>query len=332
MGAAEVIIWVTVISVFIILFGTIVYLLSRNSTPPEVDKDPDNPQETAPIVPPDPVSFSYSCSQDSECQGNLVCDTFLGECKVDNGQVCKSTFDCLTSSFCSGICLDRSVVPNVVSGQAGVACPCQIGFSCVSSVNNLDRKVCLKQEGIACSQGAECISGVCNTLFEIPICTGPKINGSSCQTNDQCQSSLCSSGYCQDNGVITGTLGSACSPDGSPGCNTDLICSVDRTCVRAANGLLYPCNENVGCPAYFDCYSLPESDKNGKFPAPGTSDGFKLCTPDDPDACVCLYSTDINTALPTPNDQTSTGACIPSQVAVTEGGNKVCKSKFLEEY
>src|SRR3990167_104762 len=326
MAAAEVIIWITVILVFIILFGTIIYLLSRDSNPPE-ETDSTDPKISPPIEPPDPTGFLYSCETDADCQENLGCDTFWGQCKMSNNKLCHSSFDCLTGSFCSGVCLDKSFTPNVVSGDANDPCPCQLGFGCTNSVSIPDRKVCLKFEGIPCTQGKECISGKCNTLFEIPICSGPRRNGESCEASSQCDSQNCSKGYCQNPGLITGELNSFCASNNPPTCNSGLICSVANTCVEATNGLLYPCNEVVGCPAYFSCYYLPDVDANGKYKAPGTSGGFQLCKPTNTDSCTCLFSTDVNTALPNPNHQSTTNACVSWQVPVTESGNKVCKSK-----
>lgn len=327
MEVSTIILWVVTLIVIAILVAACIYMLSQkpeNIVPP--------PGYVPPLIePPFPAQYDYACFEDSDCDKGLSCDTILGECKSPENGKCRSSADCISGLYCSGICIDpNKQQPNLVTSSPGDPCPCQFGYSCIT--NSDSTKTCLKRTGVTCSADDECISGVCyGTCFE------GFDNGFKCTGDNQCLSGNCSNGFCQSAGIKTSELGSNCRP-GTPDCEQGLVCSVNNICVPATNGLTLSCDQTRGCPNYFTCYNIPVKDSNGNYPAPGSPGGFDLCAPDGT-GCVCLFTTDRNTVFPRPNLASEMGAaCLPTYVPDVAGqyclapenqpctANKYCQS------
>ena len=296
--ASGVIIGIITLGVVLFLLAVIFYMMSRESTP-EIE-NPNPP----PVIPAIPSALLYACTQDSDCESGLKCDEYLRECRVKNGGSCFQASDCLSGSYCSGVCVNKSTLSNAVSGISNDPCPCRYGFECVADLQNPALNVCLKFEGVECTQGSECVSGRCGSDGKCAELLG---NSTACQGDSQCEEENCSLGYCQAQGTTTGDEFAACRA-GGPGCDEGFVCSSGGVCVPAISGLLYTCNDSVGCPLYYDCYRIPSTDKNGNYPDPGSTDGFKECLSGDL-TCGCLYRYDTSTGQPTPNQASTLEAC-----------------------
>lgn len=137
-----------------------------------------------------------ACSQDTDCNGGLVCSSGSGSavttsgmngfttlqpvgmtgatgrvCKVAFGGVCSTASECAAGQTCTnGVC-------TVALGTAGRPCPCATGFTCVNNV-------CRAVVGQPCTTGSECASGMC--VNNVCVCDGMTgMTGSTgCYTSD----------------------------------------------------------------------------------------------------------------------------------------------------
>lgn len=151
--------------------------------------------------------FNYSCTN-RPCGYGYICDPQFNLCRLDLGQPCQSSNDCITGSYCAGTCISKVIPPSAITGITGDNCPCNYNtHSCVNGIC-LSKTTCsIDQDCITTS----CINGTCSGLFD---------NGTLCEYNAQCSSYNCSNGVCQMSGVVTGTIGSSCQFD----CNYPLVC------------------------------------------------------------------------------------------------------------
>ena len=126
-----------------------------------------------------------ACSQNTDCNGGLVCSTGSGSavttagtngfttlqpigmtgmtgttgrvCKVAFGGVCSTASECAVGQTCTnGIC-------SISLGTAGRPCPCATGFTCINNV-------CRAVVGQPCTTGSECASGLC--VNNVCVCDG----------------------------------------------------------------------------------------------------------------------------------------------------------------
>ena len=301
---SEITIWVVIVLVVLFLVLAVIYILSREVPPPSLN--PNDPSESPPLSPPDPVGLSYYCTKDGDCLDS-VCDLITNTCRLPEGRVCLNGFDCTSGTYCSGTCVNSNILPNKTTGVVGDPCPCRNGFNCVIDPSDpkLERKICLRDEGSSCSTDSDCISGKCSS----GVCAPGLDDLDPCRTDSQCLSKNCSNGVCQPRNTTTGELGSLCQPSNNLKCNDGLICSTGGVCVLSTSGLLQPCdNTSVGCSSYLGCYRLPKVNADGGYSNPGSIDGFGGCGVGDLD-CVCLFNTDENTAEPEPNAPSPSGVC-----------------------
>ena len=209
----------------------------------------------------------YSCLN-SRCSSRFVCDPTLGICRLPDGSVCNTGSECLTNSYCSGICVDKP--PSYVTGNANDPCPCVENMVCVpqeSGTQNIDGNiagegqllVCKKISGIPCNGNIECYNNLCSNGF----CTSGLPVGSVCTVNSDCNTGLqCSLGYCQPNTITTGEVGAYCLNNAEPVCNLGLNC-VNNVCVQAEGGLNQSCGANgVLCSHPLVCLTVPNLTSN----------------------------------------------------------------------
>ena len=251
-----------------------------------------------PINPVGSGGFLSPCPN-TECSGDLVCDgnTFL--CKFPEGKKCNTASECVVGLICSGICTSGK------TGGVGDLCPCDSGLVCVE--REVDEWICKGGEGFPCSVGIDdCASGFC----ESGKCAGGFPNSFPCTTGTECGSKTCEGGFCQNPGVITGTLGAACSGDcvefQGAGCSgRTLVCEclgvegVPGTCVFADQGIFSPCSfDKKLCTSELVCYN----------------DAGVVCN-NDAQSCQCVFSYD------NPNNAEGGTTCI----------NGMVKSEILSE-
>ena len=213
----------------------------------------------------------YTCLN-QPCTNNFTCDPTEGVCRLKNGEVCASGSKCLSTSYCSGICVDTN--PSYVTGKANDPCPCADGQVCVpqqsgtTAISASKLLVCKKIEGEPCTNNNECLNNVCYLGI---VCSGGLPVGSVCTQNSDCDvGNMCSLGYCQPNGITTGEAGAYCST--TPTCNAGLNC-VSNKCVQAQGGLTQVCGWNgVICSHPLECLGTPTATAC-QFPYPNPNAG-----------------------------------------------------------
>jgi hypothetical protein len=131
------------------------------------------------------VSYQTNAMTDVPAQGNVCSTSDSLQCASGTcvalllaGATCSSTSDCVRTTFCDyskGQCTARVATDSTCKG----------------------------------SDSSECIEGdYCDSTSK--LCATKKANGATCTTLDMCQSSNCSSGTCQSNGLDTAGLGLLC--------------------------------------------------------------------------------------------------------------------------
>jgi hypothetical protein len=242
---------------FVIILLAIIYLVRRGASPSSGYEDGI------------PGGLLQPCGgapgeTGATCATGLVCDQPTQTCRYPDGATCSEFGDCVTGSYCSGVCVSG---PN---GGLLQPCPCNGGLVCGPDKKNPAALVCLGPPDTPCTHGDECVSGVCDN----GKCSALLNDGQPCISNDACVSGNCSSGYCQEPGVDTGSVGSVCS-GGAP-CNSGSLC-FGGICVSANQGLSSVCNLTNQCVSPLSCLS--------------TKDGTP-CTPNNcnDDAYTCEFT------------------------------------------
>jgi len=236
-------------------------------------KSPQSPN--FPIGPTGSVGYGFSCLT-NPCQTNLICDKGTITCRLPNGSVCQQSSQCVTGSFCSGICVTGPF------GNLGQPCPCNSGLTCVNRGNAL---ICLLNQGENCMGNSDCASDNCVS----GVCEAGLPPASACTSNIQCGLFVCDSfGFCQPPGVTSGTVGAFCiigqPPPGTPGataagCDPGNLCN-GITCAPGNRGLGEACNGTNLCDPPLICTSTET-----ELPCVDLNSG----------GCQCLYPGDANT-------------------------------------
>lgn len=186
------------------------------------------PKEAPPPTSVEIASLLDSCLSVT-CEEGLVCDSLTMTCKKPDGNKCSSGWECLGTSYCSGVCTSRT------NGGLFQPCPCNEGLVCT-------KFQCKKDVGVACSGDDECSTGQCDTVCVL------RSNGQSCVSNVDCSSGHCSRRVCQPPGVTTGDIGSSCS--------NNSVCTggncTGGICV-SLHGLGSSCGGGYICPSIMSC-------------------------------------------------------------------------------
>lgn len=242
----------------------------------------------------------------STCNTPLICDGVSFTCRLPSGSPCIDYTDCATGLICSGRCTDGP------TGGPGQFCPCNPGYLCVPDPSS-GYTICLGAGDTPCGTGEECVSGVCDNGF----CLAGAPVGYPCKQDLACDSGNCSlgrtgaTGYCQAEGITTGTVGAACNDTpclgftggvmGAPCLGTldaplECFCTtpgVAGVCITESQGILSTCSPFSACiHDLLVCY--------------GT--GGISCT-DSTQSCACFFNYN------NPNEPID-GACIPGMEAV----------------
>lgn len=258
-----------------------------------------------------PQGLNYRCST-IECDPNTSCDSVFQLCKLNVGEKCTDGSQCLSGSYCSGVCTNKD--PAYVTGNVNDPCPCPKGMSCTKDVYS-DNRICKKNYGQHCDEDTECLSDQCY----IHTCTNGKSLGQPCNSGSttECAAGLeCSTapgdsiGYCQNIGTETGTIGAYCNVENKPGCETSTTC-MDNKCVPSAQGLADPCvADEIACSLPLICVNTYN---------------FSDCEADDV-SCICGYPyTQSNFQnRPDPNSCSETGTCSGNTTIATCQANNFC--------
>lgn len=238
------------------------------------------------LIPIESGTFLSPCTTQS-CNQGLICDGTSFLCKLGTGSQCSDFTDCATGLVCSGICATGP------TGGLNQLCPCKEGFLCTQAGNLLT--ICKGAGGTPCQNNSDCASGLCEQSFigEF-VCAAGAPNAFPCSMNSQCASLNCNNGFCQNLGVITGTLGSACAKSQCVGytgaqCassfDNPLTCECldgsgePGTCVAVTQGVISVCSPLRSCAQDLVCF-----------------DTFARECNDGETGCLCLFPyTDVNT-------------------------------------
>lgn len=259
-----------------------------------------------------PQGLDYRCST-FKCGTDTTCDSVSQLCKLNLGQPCISGAQCLSGSFCSGVCTDKT--PAYVNHTANSPCPCPETMTCVNDVYNTNYRICKKKAGIECDNDGECLSDQCL----VGVCSNGKALGQPCTTGSttECvEGTHCSTapgddtGFCQNEGTETGSIGAYCNLQNTPGCDTSTSC-LDNKCVPSAQGLTEFCiADQVACSLPLTCVN----DYN-----------FQSCATNDV-SCICVYPYNkLNDQYrPKPNSCSQTGTCSGAPGTLTCQANSDC--------
>lgn len=248
--------------IILLMIVAFIFVIIRTGSPPNVP--PPDPL-------PNPVGFMFQC-KDYQCAPGLSCDDVHGVCKIADGDICRSGYDCTVESYCSspgfgtGVCTD--VPPAIVTGFVGSPCPCPQTMTCVQT-EFFVYPICKLKPGQPCQIGSECLSGICNT--DTLQCTAGNPPGTPCMLNSDCTSGFdCSLGFCQPLGTTTGSQNAYC---GVAPCNPGLSCEAGR-CKAALSGLGETCSDTL-CSHILHCLGTGNA-ATCKFDYP------------DPNVCPCI--------------------------------------------
>lgn len=97
--------------------------------------------------------IGYNCEVDSDCSNNLVCDPSRKTCVNKNYEKCQNKYECLSNSYCSGLCIPNTIMPSALTGNIRDPCPCN--YDSQSCVNG----ICLSLT--SCINNYDCVSGKC---------------------------------------------------------------------------------------------------------------------------------------------------------------------------
>lgn len=221
-------------------------------------------------------SIGAECST-GKCNPNLHCDSITVTCKYKLDELCNSASECTYPLFCSGRCVFGNV------GALDQFCPCDDGNVCVAGSGGYN--ICKAGTHTGCDTASDCASGFCIN----GECLAGNPDAYPCVFNSDCASNNCSQGFCQDQGVVSGTTGSRCSGSciniQGATCNGSLVChclndDTTGTCVTTDRGLLQLCTSINICPGDQNCIdnttrvSCTNNDIcSCQFPSPNANDG-----------------------------------------------------------
>ena len=128
---------------------------------------------------------SVVCTVDRE----YTCTGSPSVCKKNDGRSCTSNSECVSNRCDTSVCRPVNCGNNVVNNNEGCddnnaingdgcskICEQEEGYTCTGSPS-----VCLKNSGLSCSNGNECVSGYCDDGTCETSCGNGRING-----NDEC--------------------------------------------------------------------------------------------------------------------------------------------------
>ena len=236
--------------------------------------------------------FLSACTTTS-CSSGFVCDGNTFVCRLPAGALCNDATDCVTGLICSGLCATGA------TGGLNQLCPCNPGFLCTVQNNRLT--ICKGAGGTSCQLDSDCASDIC---LDNNTCAAGDPNSFPCTTNAQCASNNCNNGFCQTEGITTGTIGAACAGAcvGFVGavCNSTvtnpLVCECisgtgePGTCVTVTQGILSSCSTLSACTEDLIC--LATIGQTGQTCGTGTT------------GCICVFP------YIDPNSLATGGVCI----------------------
>ena len=205
-----------------------------------------------------PRKLGEKCKDKNHCDTGLVC--YSGTCRSDFDQKCSSVSDCVPGALCENVCNPDGTCSRICTGGVGIfGRPCFSDGSCSDAgLSCGDDNVCRYAIGNVCQQNDQCVTDVCQDN----LCHETLSASERCESDSQCAGTMvCDSSvsFCQAPGIISGTDGAACSPDGQwppqpsdevVGCETPLRC-VSRICQKGAIG--DPCNVSDVCQNNLIC-------------------------------------------------------------------------------
>jgi hypothetical protein len=228
-----------------------------------------------------------------------------GTCKHPVGAPCNQKLDCAQPAdgidvYCSGICVTGP------HGKLDEYCPCNDNNTCVDIGGT---HLCKLRGDELCTNDGQCASGFCSKSIG-GRCAHGSPNSYPCTSNMECTYRNCSNGFCQNPGVTTGNVGSACSGTclnvNGATCtaeNSVCVCGNDTdpsnlpagTCSLTSQGIYQICTPTSLCLPFLSCY---------------TSSGT-LC--DTGDNCLC------STHYEDPNLLNPNQKCITGMSSTTNG-------------
>ena len=213
----------------------------------------------APIPLSSPGGFLSPCTT-NPCNTGLACDGSTFVCKLIAGAPCDDFTDCANGLVCSGLCATGA------TGGLNQLCPCNPGFLCTQQEGGLT--LCKGGGGTPCQNNTDCASELCQSNG---VCAAGSPNAFPCTSDSQCGSQNCSNGFCQNNGIVTGTLGAACANSScvtftGASCNSTptepLSCQCINgpgqpgTCVAATQGIISICSTLRACATDLVCFDM----------------------------------------------------------------------------
>lgn len=185
------------------------------------------------------------------CSSEFICDTSDYTCKYRNGTPCTLGSQCLLTSMCSGVCVNKSTDNGLNSH-----CPCDDTTTCNESY---EINICKLIPGQPCESNDDCdsyncVNSVCSNL--VPL-------GYACQ--DNCLNGTCNNGFCQPDNIVTGEVDSVCintlcTQDDRQGarCNNNLTCVCSGS-VGSCKSIVYMndvCDLDSPCTSEFNCVTF----------------------------------------------------------------------------
>jgi hypothetical protein len=243
--------------------------------------------------------FLYTCNEYA-CNDGYICDSNYLICKKDAGSNCNNYLECANDLFCSGICVTGP------TGSLNNYCPCIPGeTTCVNVDKTTNKKLCRLNAGKPCNKDNDCASNNCSN-DNLPgvkgVCLPGFSNSAPCILNTDCESSYCDkssgTGFCQNTGTISFTIGSACQGNCYEGiqgsdCNLPLTCECGEIsgtpgiCKNINLGISVNCSNLLICADELVCINATGSSSTctGDFINNGST-GSSIYD----DSCSCIFN------------------------------------------
>lgn len=304
MNSLELTLLITASIIYLLILALIAYVFIRQ--PGQVTITQTGDQYVPQVSPTPPVSFIFGCKADSDCDPAYQCDPFYNECRVRLGGSCVKASDCAMGNYCSGVCIDKGIAPNYLTGELKDPCPCMLNGAWICT--NGAQRYCVLTAGQGCNQNDQCFSELCSN----GKCANSLPNGSPCSVSEndqpgkvsQCTSGHCAplspgspTGYCQPTNLNNGDVGAYCNSVDGPGCSSGNACQ-NNVCLPADSSLLFSCGLNSACPSSMGCFALPLYGMIGQNY--GIITPFGICKNAVGSNCACLYNTVLTTSNPSP--------------------------------